>query len=67
MRVLDGDPSTYRDWAESYYEVSVDLAAVQAIYAHRPLTEDLVRALNPSLALTDLEGDIREIGYRDAA
>jgi len=67
LRILDGDPSTYRDWAESYYELSVDLEAVQAIYAHRALTEDLVRALNPSLGLTDLEGDMQEIGYRDAA
>src|SRR4051812_17932820 len=45
LRYLDGRPQTYRDWATSYYEREVPLAAIEPIYAHRPL-EGLVKVLN---------------------
>jgi hypothetical protein len=60
---LDGRPETYQKWAEGYYEVSVDLAAVQAIYRSTPLTIELVRSLNTDLTIEDLKADIQEIGY----
>jgi hypothetical protein len=42
MRLLDGDPEAYRAWAEDYFETTVALPAVEHIFGHRPLTEDLV-------------------------
>lgn len=65
LAILDGKPNTYRDWAEEYYEHEVDLTAVRAVYDHEPLTEELIRTLNPDLALSLLDEDIREIGYPD--
>ncbi|WP_282204016.1 hypothetical protein [Kitasatospora fiedleri] len=61
--LLDGSPEAYRDFAEEYYEVDVDLDAVRHVHALRPLTAALVRALNPELDLADLADDIAEIGY----
>ena len=61
---LDGEPETYRAWAEDYYERDVDLAPVRAIYTHEPLTEALVAGLNPDVTLGELEADVVEIGYR---
>lgn len=60
---LDGNPQTYREWAEDYFEASVPLAAVRHVYAHRPLTAKVVTALNPEVSLIDLEADRVEIGY----
>ena len=63
LSILDGDPSSYKEFAEEYYEQTVDLEAVKAIYEHRPLTEAIVRALNPEISLKDLKVDVEEIGY----
>jgi hypothetical protein len=54
---------SYREFAEDYYERPVDADAVRAVLDLRPLTADLVRRLNPDLALVDLAGDLAEIGY----
>jgi hypothetical protein len=62
--LLDDAPEGYRRFAEDYYELrSVNLAAVRAVYALRPLTQPLVTALNDQLSVVDLAGDIAEIGY----
>ena len=63
LSILDGDPSSYKEFAEDYYEQTVDLEVVKAIYEHRPLTEEIVRELNPEISLKDLKVDVEEIGY----
>ena len=60
---LDGVPETYHAWAEDYYERGVSLAAVRLVYQHRPLTADLIAALNPEIEPDDLRTDLDEIGY----
>jgi hypothetical protein len=63
LRILDGDPTTYEEFARDYYEVDIPLSVIQQIYDHKPLTENIVRALNGELTLVDVEGDAVEIGY----
>ncbi len=63
LSALDGNPETYREWAEEYYEVSVSLQAVKAIFDQQPLTDELISALNPELRLKLLRDEIREIKY----
>ncbi|MCC7422988.1 MAG: hypothetical protein IT428_22155 [Planctomycetaceae bacterium] len=60
---LDGQAATYREWAEGYYEREVELAAVEHVYRHLPLTPDLIDRLNPQLTMDALSADIDEIGY----
>ena len=65
--LLDDSPEAYWRFAEDYYELkSVNLAAVQQVYALRPLTQPLVTALNDQLSVADLAHDIAEIGYPTA-
>ncbi len=64
--LLDDSPEAYRRFAEDYYELRVDLAAVRQVYALRPLTQPLVTALNDQLSVADLAYDIAEIGYPTA-
>ena len=63
FKTLDGDPATFRRFALGYHEIDVDLGTLQHVFAHRPLTDGVVQAINPDLALPDLADDVREIGY----
>jgi hypothetical protein len=61
--ILDGDPRTYQEFAEHYYECEIDLQSVTSIYEHRPLTSEIVRKLNPEVSLESLRSDVEEIAY----
>jgi hypothetical protein len=67
LSILDGQPSTYKEFAEEYYEREVELSAVEHIYQHRTLTSEIVAALNADIALGELKSDIEEIGYPNGA
>ena len=60
---LDGRPESYHSWAEQYYEQTLDFPAITDVYAHRPLTHEIVKRLNPKTSLNELASDISEIGY----
>lgn len=60
---LDGRPESYHSWAEDYYELELNLGAIASVYAHRPLTTEMVMQMNPEVSLQDLSSEINEIGY----
>ncbi|MFC9860404.1 MULTISPECIES: hypothetical protein [unclassified Streptomyces] len=61
--LVAGSPESYREWAEDYFETTVDLDAVRHVFALRPLTDEIVLALNPERLPEDLAEDIEDIGY----
>ncbi|UXY24328.1 hypothetical protein N8I84_40975 [Streptomyces cynarae] len=61
--LIAGSAEAYREFAEEVYEVTLDLAAVQAVFDLTPLTQEIVSALNPEVTLGDLAKDIAQIGY----
>ncbi len=61
--LTDHTPEAYQDWARDYYEMPVDLDAVRHVYAGRPLTEDVVTALNPATTLAAVAGQVVATGY----
>lgn len=63
LALLDGRPETYQEWGSDYYEQDLDLAAVQHVYQHKPLTSKVVAELNSDVSLAELADDIKEIGY----
>jgi len=63
LSMLDGNPDTYRLWASEYFESDVPRAAIEAIYQHQPLSDELVMALNPQQSKKLLGPDLAEIGY----
>jgi hypothetical protein len=63
LSMLDGAASTYRAWANEYYERDVPLAAIGSVYEQRTLTDELVRVLNPQQSLAQLNSQAVEIGY----
>jgi hypothetical protein len=65
--ILDGEPSTYREFAEQYYERSIDLSAVSHIYEQKLLTSETLETLNAEVSREDLKSDLEEIGYPNGA
>ncbi|MFB6838050.1 hypothetical protein [Streptomyces sp. NPDC056361] len=61
--LVDRSAEAYATWASDYYETSVDPEAVRHVLALRPLTAEVVAALNPDVDLAALADDIAEIGY----
>lgn len=64
LSILKGRPEQYVAFADEYYEVDLPIAAVEHVYRHGKLTDELVKSLNPELTLEAIESDVREIAYR---
>lgn len=63
LAILDGEPSTYVQFASDYFEVDIDEKDVRHIYNLQPLTTELLARLHCERGLDDLSEDISEIGY----
>jgi hypothetical protein len=63
LLLLDGKPATYQAWAEDYYEIRPHHAALQAVYAHKPLTQAILRRLKSPRRSGDVAAELEAIGY----
>jgi hypothetical protein len=63
LSILDGNPNTYKEWAEGYYERPVSLSAIEQIYGHEPLTQKLLRELNTTVDIAPVAADAVDIDY----
>ncbi len=61
--ILNNNPSTYKKWADYYFEKEVSLLSVEHLYQQKPLTKELLKNLNKDILIKDLQEDIEEIGY----
>jgi hypothetical protein len=63
LALLHEPAAAYVDFAEWYYERSLPLAVVEAIFRNEPVTQEVVQALNPELSLSAVAADAAEIGF----
>jgi hypothetical protein len=63
LMLLDGKPVTYQEWATDYYEIRPKRTALRAVYAHTPLTEDLLKRLGSPRTRDEITAELDEIGY----
>lgn len=63
LSIVEGGPESFQEWAEENYERDIDVLAVEHIYMHNPLSEDIVRRLNPSVTLGQAASELARIGY----
>lgn len=61
--MLEGTAEAYVQFSDEYYEMAPALEAVQHVCDLKPLTQEVVSALNPEVRLEDLAEDIARIGY----
>ncbi|MFC9759192.1 hypothetical protein ACFTWK_40825, partial [Streptomyces sp. NPDC056921] len=60
---VDPLPEAFQKFAEDCYEIPVDIDAVRHVYALRPLTQDVVTALNDKASLAGVADAAAAIGY----
>ncbi len=63
LAILDGEPSTYVAFASDYYEHDIDLEAARAIYAAQPLSDALLRGLDPDADLDRIRAEAEAMSY----
>lgn len=61
--LLDDPADRYTDFAEEHYDRPVDREAVAQVFARRPLSDSLVRELNPDADPGVVRREAAEIGY----
>ncbi|MGW3269815.1 hypothetical protein [Streptomyces sp. NPDC001056] len=61
--LVDPSPEAFQKFAEDYYEIPVDIHAVRHVYALRPLTQEVVTALNDKASLAGIADAAAAIGY----
>ena len=66
ISILDGSASSYQAFATYYFGKEIDFSAVQYIYEHKSLTDEIVMKLNAEVSMNMLRDDIEEIGYPNA-
>lgn len=63
LSALDGLPETYQSFAKEYFELDVPIAAISRVFAHEPLSTELLQEFPSSRQLQDVIVDAEEIGY----
>ena len=63
---LANDSSYYHQWAESYYEKSINAEMLEIIFNTLYVDSDMLKKLNPKLTIEELREDILEIIGNDA-
>jgi len=65
--ILDGEPETYKEFAEQYYERSIDLSVVTSAYEQETLTPQMIEKLNPEASVESVASDLEQIDYPRSA
>jgi hypothetical protein len=63
LALLTAPALQYVRYASEHFEIKTTKNKVQEIYDHQPLTQTMISALNPEVALDDIRSDLVEIGY----
>lgn len=53
----------FTEWLEENYETEVDPEIVAAVFAHEPLTKEMLRTLQPEAKPAELVRAVKEVGY----
>jgi hypothetical protein len=63
LSALDGNPKTYQLFAKEYFELDVELDGISRVFAHEPLSVELLQEFPSSRNVQDVIADAEEIGY----
>lgn len=58
-----GGPAAYQTYAQEVYELAVPLDVIEQVYSHQPLTEGLIRAVDPATDTAVALATARAVGY----
>jgi hypothetical protein len=58
---LEGGSAYYHEWAEGYYERSLDKKTLQEVFDSLSVSQEQLAILNPDLTIEDIYDDLEEI------
>ncbi len=62
IQTLDGKVSSYKQFADDYFETEIDSRTIRSILDHRELTIDMAKQLNPSAPASELRLAFAHLG-----
>lgn len=66
LQLLDGRATTYKNWAEEYYEKEFKIELIESVYAGNPISKELVLELNSEIEDWEvLKTELQEIGFEN--
>jgi hypothetical protein len=63
LRSFTFDAASYCDWANDYFDVSISVQHAKRVFAHEPLTPELVHSINPTCEWDQVCTDADMIGF----
>lgn len=63
LEILVNPIEGYRQFASDYFERDIDPTVIVDIFSHRPITAEIVAALNSEIGIDDIRDGLDEIGY----
>jgi hypothetical protein len=63
LRILLGNPETYKDYALSYYEKEIDIQTISKMYAGYKIDDQIIGKINNQITFEEIAKDLEEIGY----
>ena len=63
LEILVNPIKGYRHFASDYFEWDIDPGVIEDICSHRPVTAEIVAALNSEIGIDDIRDGLDEIGY----
>jgi len=66
LALVCGTAADYQTFANDYFEIDVELGAIQRVFAHEPLSEKLLSAFPTKRTFSELLADVNEIAYEIA-
>jgi len=63
LELLCESAAAYVSFASEYFEMELSIDAVEAVFAHTPMTKQLAQALRPDVSFSLVKKDAKEIGY----
>ena len=63
LKILDGNPQTFHDWATDYFDKEIPFQFVAEIYEGKNLTKSIIKQIVDIEDWQLLESDLNEIGF----
>lgn len=63
LEILVNPIEGYRQFASDYFERDIYPTVIVDIFSHRPITAEIVAALNSEIGIDDIRDGLDEIGY----
>ena len=63
LYILEDDPAIYQQFAEEFYNKTIDMKILEKVYDQFPFDHKFIKSINPDVNLKDIIEDLAVIDY----